>query len=175
MDKKKVPTLGGIFFLISIIASPFGLSEETCQLSSQSKVSLNKESICFRQIYDTLNLALLIYKRDAIGGYSKERLVEEYGSAIFTREVRFDLRNIDMGKKGWTRYYPFWIGDKCFIIRIFLTEEGRYQPQTEVLYEAVITRPAVTIQVLPGVNAILKDCRIKPLDSFSYYQAERSP
>lgn len=77
-------------------------------------------------------------------------------------EVRFDLDRIDMGKKGWTRYYPFSISGKDFIMRIFLTREYLFQPKAEVLYEDTTGDKELTFQILPGLNKILEGCRIKP-------------
>ncbi len=173
MGKKKVPILLGIFFLVQVTSS-YSLSTETYPLNPQTKVSQHEANVPFQQVHDTVYLALAIYKADAINGESREEIARRFGAALFGRTVQFDFNLMDLGKKGWTRYYPIYIADKPFIVRVFLTDEYAYQPKVPVLFEAAMTNPAVTIQVLPGVNSILKDCRIKPYRIYSDSETGRS-
>lgn len=175
MNKKRLSIIAAVFFLVPAISFSHELSAETWLLSPPSKVSLNETNGYFKQLYDVLYLALSIYKSDAFNRYSKEALIREYGSALVNSQVRFDLEHIDIGKKGWTRYYPFSVDNKRFILRIFLTEEYSYQPKVAVLFEVNFNNPAVTLQVLPGINAILKDCKIKQHVLYPFSQAAASP
>ena len=133
MNKKKVPILVGIFLLVHVTASSLGFSEVTCPLSPQTKVSSNNSDVAFKQLYDTIYIAISIYKSDALGRFTKGELMRRFNAALFNREVRFDLEHIDINKKGWTRYYQVYIGEKQFIVRIFLTEEKSYQYDAKVL------------------------------------------
>lgn len=175
MNKKRVPLVVAIFFLVQSIASSQAISLETWTLNPPTKVSLNKSDICFKYLFETIYSALSLYRLDTIERYSKDALIREYGNTIFNPEVRFDLEHIDIGKKGWTRYYPFSIGGRHFIIRIFLTDELTYQPKVMVLFESAIQNPAVTLQILPGLNEILRDCRIRPHDFYPVSPAATSP
>ncbi len=175
MNKKRLSIIAAIFLLVPAITSIHELSAETWVLSPPTKVSLNETNNYFRDLYDVFCLALSIYKSDALERCSKEALIKEYGSASVNSQARFDLEHIDIGKKGWTRHYPVSIGDKHFIIRIFLTEEYRYQPKVATLFEVNFNNPAVTLQVLPGINAILNDCKIKPHTLYPVSQAATSP
>jgi len=115
-----------------------------------------------------------IYELDAVKRYAKDAIMREYPGLFFNAEVRFDLANIDLGKKGWTRYYPFSVGDKNFIMRIFLTAERSYQVPVATLFEGSIQKPAVTFQVLPCVNEILADCKIKPIGTYPTHEVDGS-
>ena len=107
-------------------------------------------------------MALSLYRSDAFGGMSKEELVHAYSPMLSGSDVRFDLEHIDLMRKGWTRYYPFSVGNKKFIARIFLTKEAYFQPKVKVVSELAIENFGVTIQVLPDIDEILNDCKIKP-------------
>ena len=151
-----------IFFLIQHIALQ-QLAAEPYSLNPPTKVSLKETDPCFKYLHDTISLALIIYRQDVIKQRPKETIIRNYG-AIFSNisNVRFDLQHIDIGKKGWTRYYPFYVNGEQFIMRIFLTEESTFQPKAPVLYEGAIENPRVTFQMLPPLQEILKPCRIKP-------------
>jgi len=166
VNREIVSIIPVIFFLVQSLTFPRESVSETCNLNPPIKVSMNESRFSFRAVYNVLNIALSIYKLDTIEGYSKERLISEHGRALFGPDIKFDLDQIDVGRKGWTRYYPFCIGGKYFVARIFLSRERFYQPRVEVLFEAVMSDPAVTLQILPGLNTILKDCRIKPRHAF---------
>ena len=128
-----------------------------------------------KEIYDAICLGVSLYELDTIARLPKEEIERSYLRLSLNSLVRFDLANMDLGKKGWTRYYPFFVGNKAFIMRIFLTSERAYQPSAPVLYEGAIADPAITFQVLPSINEILSDCKIKPLRTYSLSEVARSP
>ena len=162
-----------VFFLIQYITPPDVLSGINFPLTN-IKVDSNSPDHFFKNIYESIYLGLSIYRLDAIEKYTREKLITDLGDACLKSDIRFDLKNIDMGKKGWTRYYPFSIGDKNFIMRIFLTEELRYQPEVKILYEGRLESPAITFQILPSLNEILSDCGIKPFRAYSSSQVDGS-
>lgn len=157
MNKRRLSIALTVFFLVQVIL-PIRSFSATGSPLSEAKLP----NSCFKQLYNILCLSLAIYKSDALQNCSREDIARMYGNSLFNSEVRFDLANIDMGKKGWTRYYLFSVGEEQFIARVFLTAERPYQPKVSVLYEASVMNPAVTVQVLPGLNTILEQCRIKP-------------
>ena len=173
MNKRKSPILLAIVLLLCDVASPSVMSAANFPLT-QIKVNTESPDKCFKKIYESLCFGLSIYKSDVIHRHSKESLIRDFGKAALNPSISFDLENIDVVKKGWTRYYPFSIDGKSFIMRIFLTEEKLFQPAVPVLYEGSITNPAVTFQVLPSLNEILSDCRIKPTRAYSTRQVDSS-
>ena len=173
MNKRKWSILSAIFFLVQCL-SPCEIFSAANFPLTQIKVDSNSQDQYFKKIYDSICAGLFIYRLDVIERHAKENLIKDFGNAILKSEVKFDLENIDIGKKGWTRYYPFSIGDKNFIMRIFLTGELYYQPKARVLYEGTLSNPAVTFQILPSLNDILSDCKIKPFKTYSTAQVDRS-
>lgn len=157
MNKKRLSVILTVFFLAQAILP---LQSFSATLTPLTEAKLPNS--CFKQLYNILCLSLAIYKLDALQNCSKEYIARMYETSLFNSEVKFDLANIDTGRKGWTRYYIFGVGREQFIARIFLTAERFYQPQVTVLYEASVANPAVTVQVLPGLNTILEQCRMKP-------------
>jgi hypothetical protein len=145
---------------------------------TQIKVGAGPSDNFFKEIYESVCVGLSIYKMDVIEKYTKEKITTDFraghGRAGCGKSVRFDLKNIDIGKKGWTRYYPFSIGNKDFLMRIFLTSELHYQPNVKVLYEGSLRDPAVTFQVLPSLGELLSDCNIKPFKTYPTSQVDRS-
>lgn len=172
MNKKKVSVILAIFFLVQAIPFSQGLSQENCLLNPPTKVSLAEPDIYLQQRYYVVCLALSIYKKDAFEKGSVETLIGQFGDRSFNQRVRFDMSH--MKRKGWTRYYPVFIDEKPFIVRVFLTEELIYQPKVKVLFEASIKNPPVTLQILPGINAVLADCKIKPYNTRLSSQVDSS-
>lgn len=162
MNRKKILIILGILYLVHVVASAQGFSSETCLLIPQTKVSLNESNTGFRTLYEILCLATAIYKSDAIERKTKEELTKLYGGISSNTKIRFDFDNINMGKKGWVRYYPFYVNGRYLIVRIFLTEERSYQTVTPVLFEATLEKPAITFQILPNINDILKYRKAEP-------------
>lgn len=175
MDKKKMCVILAFLFLVQGAAFTQDLLPGTISITPASKVSLNKAEIYI------LCMGLLIYKLDTIERFSKdvikERITSQYDRSFFDSSgVNFDLENIDyFGKRGCTRYYPFYVNEKPFVVRIFRTDEKHFQPDVEILYEAGMENPPVTLQILKGVNAILEHCRLEPHQMPSQSQAEIYP
>jgi hypothetical protein len=161
------------FFLFSDVVIPSVSSAINFPLT-QIKVDPNTIDRSFKKIYDSVCFALSVYVRDVIGRSAKENLIRDFSDVALHPGIRFDLEKIDMIKKGWTRYYPFSIDGKEFIMRIFLTSERSYLPAAPILYEGSIATPAVTFQVLPSLNTILSDCKIKPHRAYSPTEVNRS-
>jgi hypothetical protein len=122
-----------------------------------------------------------MYNLDALQGQSKEVIQTKYGAFIRAFPgIKFDLNEMDIGKKGCTRYYPFWIYGKGFIFRIFLTSEAtmrsREIPVDKVLYEGTMRNGEITFQILPDIKEILKDCKIvKSRDPYPTHEVDSSP
>jgi hypothetical protein len=158
--KKTIALFFTVFlFLAQAIQSVNGVSLENAGLNPPTRIG----DASFRQLCSTLCIAVTIYKLDAIEGHCKDAIIREHGKALASPGIRFDLEKIDMGKKGWTRYYPVMVGSRQLIARVFLTKERAYQPQLPVLYEMTIQDPAVTCQVLPDINSIIGSLKIKPI------------
>ena len=175
MSKKRLSIILAIFLLVQGI-SVGKLSAGTCLLSPPTKVSLNESQICIKPSFSAICAALFLYKLDVRNGYSKDRIKETYGEFIHRfSDAQFDLDRMDMGKKGWTRYYPFSIGDKQYIMRIFLYEERYCQEQLPVIYEDYTRNKELVFQILPGINEMLKDSRIKPNAHFLQSPVDTSP
>ncbi|MDD5496184.1 MAG: hypothetical protein PHP46_03665 [Candidatus Omnitrophica bacterium] len=160
--KKGAPVILAIVFLAQSIQFPQELSCETYALNPQSKVNLTEYNSLFRHKCEAVCLALFIYKMDALNGSSKRDIMDEYGTFLADFAVRFDLENMDMGRKGWTRYYPFSIEGKDFIARVFLTRERAHRVEVPVLFESSLKKLPITIQILPNISSILESCKIRP-------------
>jgi hypothetical protein len=164
-----------LFFLVQGISIP-GLSAETLSLNPPTRVSLNESQLCIKNICDIYYLGLFIYKMDAKNRQSKDDIIDKYSGFISNfSSVKFDLEHMDIGKKGWTRYYPFSINGMNFIARVFLAREHQFQPKVKVLFEAATSDSELIFQVLPGVNDILADCSIKPYNLYPRHETELSP
>ena len=174
MNKRRWSIILVIFFIVQSIAPATILPFEINPLNPPIRVNANSSDGSFQKLCGAICLGLFIYELDAVKGCAKDAIIKEYPGLLFNPEVRFDLANIDLGKKGWTSYYPFSVGDKDFIMRIFLTCEKAYQPAAPVLYEGSIANPAVTFQVLPSLSEILSDCKIKPARIYSSRQIDTS-
>lgn len=174
MNKKKWSIILAIFFLVQDLIPPPLLAIENNLLNPPTKANIGSSDTQFKKLYDAVCLGLFFYDLDAVKRYTKDAIAREYSDLLFNSEVKFDFANIDIGKKGWTRYYPFSIDNKSFIMRIFLTSEAHYQPSAPILYEGVIKNPAVTFQVLPSLNEILAGCKIRPIRTYSTRQVDSS-
>ena len=177
MNGKRLLIFLSVFFLVQHVTPSQVLSNTTFSLPQITQVSVDATSPgnSFKQIYESIYTGLAIYKLDAIEKCPKERLAVALSAICHSSDIAFDLNNISFGKKGWTRYYPFSIGDKNFIMRIFLTGELRYQSKVPVLYEGALAEPNITFQILPSINDILAVCKIKPIRTYSFALADRSP
>jgi hypothetical protein len=173
LSKKRWSGTLAIFFLVQSMMLPPMASAVNYPLT-QIKTDSSYPDGYFKKTYDFIRFGLLLYKLDAIDRSSREDLISAAGKMILSPGVSFDLDNIDLVRKGWTRYYPFSIDGKDFIMRIFLTAERPYQTEAPVLYEGSINNPAVTFQVLPSINEILSDCKIQPHRTYSSSEVNRS-
>ncbi len=163
VSKKKWSGILAIFFLVQSITVSSVLPFEGSVLNPPTNIDINYSDAVVKNIYDAICLGVALYKLDTVARLSKKEIETSYAGSLLNSAVRFDIANMDLGRKGWTRYYPFSVGDKAFIMRIFLTVERTYQPAAPILYEGAIADPAITFQILPSLNEILSDCKIKPI------------
>lgn len=175
MNKRRWPIMLASLLLAFLIATPPLFSVENNFLNPPLKVNINSTDNSFKSLYGAVCLGIFFYELDAVKKLTKEEIVRQYPDILFNSEIRFDLANLDLGKKGWTRYYPFSVGNKDFIMRIFLTSERAFQAPVAALFEGNIEQPAVTFQVLPCLNEILADCKIKPTRIYPSRQVDSSP
>lgn len=154
-------------FLIQALLLPVWTEADVFSLAPPSIINLPD----FNQLLSAVNTGIAIYKLDAMSGCSREELKAKCEAiAASNLSPRFDIAKMDLGKKGWTRYYPFSIEGKDLIIRIFLTGEYEYQPKIQnddIILQASRKDLGITYQVFSSVNSILKSCRIKPHTPFN--------
>ena len=174
MNKRKTAAIAVLFFLVQAIQLTGMAPAENLSPNPLTEIKIGGSDLTFKETCTFLCVALSIYKSDAFQRMTKEELMKAYGPFLAGSTIRFDLANLDVGKKGWTRYYPFSVGDKQFVARIFLTKETLFQPTVSVLSELVVENLGVTLQVLPGIDEILTDCRIKPNRICPSSQADKS-
>lgn len=174
MKKKITAVIAVTLFLVQV--APFAGIAPAENLSPNPLTEINTSgaSIPFKDTCNFLCMALSLYRSDVIKGMPKEELVKVYSSMLPDSDIRFDFANIDLMKKGWTRYYPFSVGQKKFVARIFLTKEAYFQQKIQVISELAIEDSGVTIQILPGIDEILNDCRIKPNKVYQSLLADKS-
>ncbi|MBL7158532.1 MAG: hypothetical protein ISS91_03395 [Candidatus Omnitrophica bacterium] len=169
MSKSILLTLIVSLFLVhSIVVAAEELG--TYPISPIEKVSPTEISIkeTFASEFNILAFALGMYQLETEKGFSKEDIKAALsesnlscGSAI---NMVFDLDNIDIRKKGFTRYYPFSANEKDFIIRIFDLREKHFLPEFEILHEGIFEDSDIGFQILPGLKTILRG---KELNKFS--------
>jgi len=121
----------------------------------------------FAKEFNMLAFALGVYYLDARSRLPKDEIKEELLNVPKVWEekfgIRFDLDKIDFKKKGFTRYYPFIMNDKDFIIRIFEMQDRHYLESFEVYYEGAFEDSNIGFQIIPGINSILKDEKIEKI------------
>jgi len=78
-------------------------------------------------------------------------------------DIAFDMDNIDFGKKGFTRYYPFTVDGRDLIIRIFDVRETSFLPEFRVFEEGVFEDSRIGFQIIPGIQDIVASKKIKKL------------
>ena len=162
MNKKITALIAVTLFLVQAITLTGVASPESLSPNPLTEINTGGANLPFKEACNFLCVALSLYRSDAFKSISKEELIKTYGSMLSGSGVRFDLERIDLMKSGWTRYYPFSVGERRFVARIFLTRETSFQPKIRVLSELTIEDLEVTIQILPDVNEILKDIKTKP-------------
>jgi hypothetical protein len=121
LKKTRSLVILALFFLAQYVAPSVSFPDSNFLLP-QIRTGAESPDPFFKQIYESICIGLSIYKLDAFERYTKDKLVTDFQFGT-GKSVRFDMENMDIGRKGWTRYYPFSIGGKDFIMRIFLTEE----------------------------------------------------
>lgn len=169
MSKSILLTLIVSLFLVhNIVVAAEELG--TYPVSLIEKVSPTEISIkeTFASEFNILAFALGIYQFETEKGLSKEdikaALSESNLSCNSAINMVFDLDNIDIRKKGFTRYYPFSANEKDFIIRIFDLREKHFLPEFEILHEGMFENSEIGFQILPGLQTILRG---KELNKFS--------
>jgi hypothetical protein len=174
VKKRRAAVVFTIFFLAQAVMFTQTTTAGSYVPNPLTEIRSGAQNIEFKDTCNFLLTALSLYKADVFGKLPKNRLKEIYSPVMNNSNIRFDLDNIDMMKKGWTRYYPFSAGGKQMIARMFLTSETKFQPDVTVLSEAVLENSGVTLQILPGIDGILKDRTIKPNNIYSPSQADKS-
>lgn len=174
MNKKRTAILAVIFFLLSTITLTGIAPAENLSPNPLTEINTSGANLPFKETCNFLCMALSLYKSDAFKGMPKEELIKTYSSILSGSGVRFDFERIDLMKKGWTRYYPFSVGEKKFVARIFLTKELGFQPKVQVISEIIVDNFGVTLQILPGIDEILNDCKIKPNRIYPSFLADKS-
>ncbi|MDD5136359.1 MAG: hypothetical protein PHX20_01335 [Candidatus Omnitrophica bacterium] len=174
MNKRKTAAIAVLFFLVQAIQLTGIAPAENLSPNPLTEIKIGGANPSFKETCTFLCMALSIYRSDVFQRMTKEELTKAYDPFLAGSAIRFDLANLDIGKKGWTRYYPFSVGERQFVARIFLTKEAFFQPTVSVLSELVVEKLGVTLQVLPGIDEILADCKIKPNRIYPSSQAEKS-
>lgn len=121
----------------------------------------------FASEFNILAFALGMYYLDTEARFSKDMIKEHLlENNTFCQEelnIAFDIDNMDFNKKGFTRYYPFVLRDKSFIIRIFDVDEKHYLPDFETFYEGTFENSEIGFQIIPGIKEILKSREAKKI------------
>lgn len=165
MNKGKLLIIVCLFLVHTSGAA--ALDIRTFPINPVKKVSPTETSIkeAFARQFNILAFALGIYRLDAGERMSKEEIKKRLAGDVAlwneTISLAFDLDNIDLKKKGFTRYYPFTVEGKDFIIRIFDMKERHYLPDFEIFYEDVFKESKIGFQIIPGVNTILEGKKIE--------------
>jgi len=98
---------------------------------------------------------------------SKEQIIERLaGQPEVWKEkldIIFDLERMGFEKKGYTRYYPFSVRGRDFIIRFFRLREKNQLPVCEVLHEGTFPNSQVAFQIIPSINTLLEGKEIKKI------------
>lgn len=162
MDKKRTAVITVTFFLVQAVFISALAQAEVYSSGPLTEIRVDRSNVLFRETCNIICMALSLYRADAFLKMPKEELIKMYSGVLLDSRIRFDFEHLDMIKKGWTRYYPFSAGEKSFVARLFLTKESYFQPKVPVISELVVENIGVTLQILPNINEILNDCKIKP-------------
>ena len=142
----------------------------TSSINLAKKVSPTNSDIkeFFATQFNILTFALSMYNLDTDERLTKDLIKEKLSGnhALWQEEfnIKFDLDNIDFKKKGFTRYYPFAVDEKKFIIRIFNIEEKHYLPDMEIFYEGVLEDSSLGFQIVPGLVEILDNTKARKVE-----------
>lgn len=175
MKKRSALLIAAFFFLAQPILQANSSARAEGNIPNPlTEIAIAKTDSPLKSEWSAIRAALSMYELDAVRKLPKDKLIEECVSLLNGSDVRFEVDRIDMMKKGWTRYYPFYIGERAFVARIFLTKEASFQAKAPVITELNIKSSAVTLQILPGVAEILEDCKIKPHSTYSSSLVDKS-
>lgn len=166
LNKKKLLLVIVCLLLVHTQAAT-SLDIRTLLLTPPQKVSpieTNPE-FTFLKEFNILTFALALYHLDAKEHLTKDIIKRRLATdcAVWKKalNIDFDLDNIDLNKRGFTRYYPFSINGKDFIVRIFDMKERHFLPEFDVFYEALFEDSGVGLQIIPGINTVLKSKRVE--------------
>ena len=117
--------------------------------------------------YSILVFALSMYYMETRENLSMEQIRERLaGQPEVWKEklaVAFDLDRTSFKKDGYTRYYPFSVRGRDFIIRFFRLKEKDKLPLCDVLHEGTFPDSELAFQIIPGINALLEGKDIKKI------------
>lgn len=168
MNKDKLLLILICLFLVhATVATSSNIGTSPLRLNQKVSPIETSQALTFLKEFNVLTFALGLYQLDARERLSKAKIKEKMtlDSTIWEREfgISFDLDNIDFKRKGFTRYYPFTVNGKDFIIRIFDVREKHRMPKFEVFCEGIFEDSKIGFQIIPGVKTILKSKRIKKI------------
>lgn len=168
MIKKKLSIVLAIFFLVQVCCLSQNLGAEVYALHPASRIS--EQSL--QQASTAYYLTITAYEKELFSPAFRYE-IENEAARLNSNGVRLDFDN--MSRDGLICLYPVTIGGKSFLMKIFMTAKNVEAPGLRIIDEMNIDSPPVTCQVLPCVNDILKDCRIKPDRIYNNTEAARSP
>lgn len=117
----------------------------------------------FLKEFNLLTFALGMYRLDTevrlTGDEIRNILNENIEHLERVCSIVFDFDRIDFRKKGYTRYYPFTIDGKDYIIRIYLEEERHFLPYADILAQGIFHNSGIGYQIIPGINSILNEVK----------------
>ena len=164
---KLIIILVSLFLVQPRVALPFDARTYILSPNQQVSPTETNPDETLLQRFNILAFALNLYSLDAHERLSKEGIQERLKDLprLFEQKfgITFDLDNIDFKRKGFTRYYPFRVHERQFIIRIFNIQERHFLQEVEVLYEGAFEKQQVGFQVLPGIDVILEEKKIEKM------------
>lgn len=150
-----------LFLVPSQIASTQDIGTYLRSVNQKVSSIETKKTDIFIRDFNILSFALGLYNLDAKERLTKveikERLAKEPALLRDKFGVSFDMDKIDFKKKGFTRYYPFSVSGKDFIIRIFDINEKHYLAECQVVYEGAFEKSSLGFQIIPGIKTILDE------------------
>ena len=134
-------------------------------------------ALILENIHDPHNVSAIFRTCDAVGvqevsliyNYEKlPKLGKKSSASAYKWVEKKKYKSVkecyeNFNKKGFTRYYPFTLRDKSFIIRIFDIDEKYYLPSFEIFYEGTFENSEIGFQIIPGVKEILKSKEAKKI------------
>ena len=155
--KKKITAITAVtLFLVQAILLAGTAPAESYSLNPPTGVSMDKCVI--------FTMALGRYRQDIQGLPA----VKPAASSVCS-----DFESVHFLNKGCTRYYSFSVGKETFLMRACRTDEVALQPKITFIEQFVSDEFGVTLQILPGINDLLSDHKIKPIKVASPSPADR--